>query len=169
MPHVEPEGPREAIVERQNARVILVGPGDRVFLMRITDPEGSGSVWITPGGGVHPEESHQDAARRELREETGIERGELSPPVWIRDGTIRWDGRVWHEVETFFVLRVDHEGVNVEGNASELEYRYLSDHRWWTVADIKESTELFSPRRIAELLPAVLEGRVPVSPIDAGD
>jgi len=170
MPHVEFDPlPEEPVVERENARVILIGPGDRVFLMRITDPDGSGSVWITPGGGVHPGETLQEAARRELREETGIEAMDLSPAVWTRDGTIHWDGRWWHEVETFFVCRVDRQDVDVERNVAEPEHRYLSDHRWWAVEEIERSNERFSPRRFGELLPRVLEGSIPPIPIQAGD
>jgi len=41
-------------------------------------------VWFTPGGGLHLGESYADAARRELREEVGIDPVEIGPCVWIR-------------------------------------------------------------------------------------
>jgi ADP-ribose pyrophosphatase YjhB (NUDIX family) len=155
-------------IHRQNARVILIGPTDRVFLMRITDPEDGHSVWITPGGGLLTGECHEDAARRELLEETGIAVTDLSPAAWIRDDTIRWDGRWWHEVETFFVCRVDRDDVDVDRNFAEPEYRFLSDHRWWSVEEIAAAPDAFCPVRMAELLPPLLAGDMPDRPVLTG-
>src|SRR2546427_8311253 len=63
---------------RPTARVLLVGPGNRILLFRWIDPETGRVVWFTPGGGLHPGESYMDAARREGREGVGVDLVEIS-------------------------------------------------------------------------------------------
>ncbi|MFI5047180.1 MAG: NUDIX domain-containing protein [Acidimicrobiia bacterium] len=59
---------------RDSARVIVVDDTGSVLLFRIIDPIDPGPpMWITPGGGTETGESLVETARRELREETGIE------------------------------------------------------------------------------------------------
>lgn len=56
------------IVERHAIRAILLTPQLEVLLMRIQPPEGGEGFWITPGGGLEPDESAEAGLRRELRE-----------------------------------------------------------------------------------------------------
>lgn len=55
--------------------VILI-KNDQVLLVQRANPPGAGK-WSLPGGKQKLGETAQDAARRELREETGLECGEL--------------------------------------------------------------------------------------------
>lgn len=50
------------------AGMAVFDEGGRLLLARHVD----GGLWATPGGAVEPGESPQQAARRELREETGL-------------------------------------------------------------------------------------------------
>ncbi|MFS0848729.1 NUDIX hydrolase [Novosphingobium panipatense] len=58
-------------VARPAARIILQDGAGRVLLFRF-DPPDRAPFWCTPGGAVDPGESYEEAARRELLEETGI-------------------------------------------------------------------------------------------------
>ncbi len=55
------------------AAVLVVDPEQRLLLLKRSDS----GCWGPPGGAVEPGEKVEAAARRELREETGLEAGAL--------------------------------------------------------------------------------------------
>ncbi|MGA9747269.1 MAG: NUDIX domain-containing protein [Nocardioides sp.] len=55
------------------AGVIVLDERGRILLQRRADD----GLWGIPGGALEPGESFEDAARRELEEETGLESGHL--------------------------------------------------------------------------------------------
>ncbi len=57
-----------------SAGVLLFDDVGRVLLQRRTDDD----LWSIPGGAMEPGESLEDTARREVREEVGVELGELT-------------------------------------------------------------------------------------------
>ncbi len=62
------------------------------------EPEGPGSWWQMPQGGIDPEEDPRNAALRELREETGLHTVEIIAeyPDWLRyDLPTNLIGKAW--------------------------------------------------------------------------
>ena len=60
-------------IERHLAVVMLVDASGRLLLQhRDADAQASPNQWTMPGGGVEPGESPEEAAHRELLEETGL-------------------------------------------------------------------------------------------------
>jgi 8-oxo-dGTP pyrophosphatase MutT (NUDIX family) len=59
-------GPRPLLIA--SAGVLVVDGGGRILLQHRADD----GLWGIPGGALEPGETFEDAARRELREETGL-------------------------------------------------------------------------------------------------
>src|SRR3954451_23675867 len=148
---------------RPSARVVVLDPSGRVLLLgaRLTGPTATPAhvlFWYTPGGGVEDGESLREAAVRELIEEIGlvVAADRLEGPVWLRRHVSPWGDGTIDSRETYFVLRdVVHE-VDMS-RQTELEAYEDQPHRWWTAAQIAESSETFAPRELAALLPELAD------------
>ena len=58
--------------QRPAARILLLDPDGRILLFRF-DAGDRPAFWATPGGALDPDEDYPACARRELREETGLD------------------------------------------------------------------------------------------------
>ena len=148
---------------RPSGRVVLIDEQDRVLLFKWETL----NVWITPGGGLKPGETYEEAALRELREETSLVVSELGPWVWSRSHVFRWNEMLYDAMERFFLLRTPHFQVSSEG-MEPAEREEASVHRWWSLDELSSSKEVFAPRRIAELLAPLVQGLIPGEPIETG-
>jgi 8-oxo-dGTP pyrophosphatase MutT (NUDIX family) len=163
-------GSRERPIERPGARVLLLDGRGRLLLFRIEDPSVDlASFWITPGGGLEAGETFEEAARRELFEETGLADFELGPCVWLRPHVWRWGERWIASEEHYYLARVDAHEVNLDGQL-EHERSVLAEYRWWSLPELEAAREeVFVPRDLASLLAPLLRGDVPASPIEVGE
>ena len=152
---------------RQGVRAVVLDPVDRVLLVRFQFPETS--LWATPGGGIDEGESPEAAIARELAEEVGLDDVELGPWIWTREHVFpfldgRWDG----QAERFVLVWTPAFEPAPRFTAEQLAAEYVADMRWWTPDELEVSGELFAPRRLPELVAALLRDGPPGEPVDVG-
>ncbi|MFK7789556.1 MAG: NUDIX hydrolase [Phycisphaeraceae bacterium] len=159
--------PTETIIDRHAARVVLLDRHERILLFRCQEPGEERAFWITPGGGLEGDETHEQAAKRELYEETGLANVALSPCIWQRSHTFPWLGKTYRQHERFFLVQIESHTVDI-GAHTEDEKLALTEYRWWSTTDIKQATEtFFAPSRLGVCLDELLANR-PSKPIDVG-
>lgn len=156
--------------DRPTSRVLLIDQQDRLLLFRaelISRQQGSW-YWFAPGGGVEAGESYEEAATRELWEETGLQDVELGPLVWRR--TIEFESsRLWRFHERYFVVRAE-SFEPAPAAPQEDEEWMVGDgwYRWWSVDDIRghAGPDRIVPRYLDALLPPILAGDYPSEPLE---
>jgi 8-oxo-dGTP diphosphatase len=156
---------------RPTARVILLDPQHRVLMMygRLPSrPRGPGA-WFTIGGGIEPGESVHEAAAREIVEESGLTDAVLGPIVWYGEilGRNRHGDPVL--VQDHYVLAHTQGGDIDRSGWQVLERELIDDIAWWRAQDIAASPDTFYPQELAALLPDLIAGRIPASPIRLAD
>ena len=121
MPRRHPDAPVVAVG-------VLVLDGDRVLLVQRARPPQVGR-WTVPGGGVELGETLEEAALRELGEETGLG-CTLGPVVEVLDRVVRDDdGRVEYHYVILDFLGTQPTGTLVA--ASD-----CADARWVPIAEL---------------------------------
>jgi 8-oxo-dGTP pyrophosphatase MutT (NUDIX family) len=140
---------------RRAARVVLTGPDGRVLLFRYT-AEGFDPFWILPGGECDPEEEFDEAARRELLEETGI-RARPEPLDHVVEAEYNYHGEPVKSLEYFFHHRTAYAEIDTSGHTA-LERRVMREHRWFVEEELKDWHETIYPLNLARLLARITGG-----------
>jgi 8-oxo-dGTP pyrophosphatase MutT (NUDIX family) len=153
---------------RRAVRALVLDPDDRVLLVRFVNPETGEEFWTTPGGGVDPDETTDDAIRRELREETGLDDPVIGPVIWTRREVFPWAGKTLDQREQVVLVRSPAFEPRPQLGREGLAAEDVHEVRWWTLAEIEASTALFYPTQLAQFLRHLLEEGPPEPPIDVG-
>lgn len=155
---------------RQSVRALVVDPADRVLLVRFEFPQVT--VWATPGGGVEPGETEEQALYRELDEELGLTDVEVGPHIWSRLHIVPFlDGSFDGQRDHVHLVRVPEFEPRPRLSWEQLRSERLHELRWWSVDELRaaESARVrFAPRRLPALFRALLADGPPPEPIDTG-
>ncbi len=151
---------------RNTVRVLLLDPAQRLLLMayRNLDDPTAPVVWATAGGEIEVGETIEQAALREIAEETGQRDVRLGPRVWYGEWTRPGRPPVRFK-ETFIVAQAAGDALSFDG-WTDHERRQIADARWWTLPQIAASAQTIYPIGLADLLPPILRGQYPARLID---
>ena len=132
----------------------MLDPDNRILLFRFDAPDRP-AFWATPGGACDRGESYIDAARREMMEETGWA---LDPGPEVAQRTVEFetfDGEdIWSD-ERYFFVRVPEQRIATDGH-TELERTVMQSHRWWTLSQLNETSEMIFPEDIVQMVESAL-------------
>lgn len=136
---------------RSASRLIVLSPENRILLFHFhhqNDALEGESYWATPGGGLKGDESFEEAALRELYEETGFICKTVGPQLAKRSFTMMLpDGEAVLAEERFFRVWVKGQEIDVTG-WSHTEQRVIRRYHWWTIDEIEQSEETIFPREL---------------------
>jgi len=139
---------REALSYRPCVGVMLLNGDNQVFIGRRTDhpeePEGPGTWWQMPQGGLNQGEKPEDAARRELKEETGV--CSISMLARTRDWLtydipdellgIAWEGRYRGQKQMWFAARFEGQTSEIDLGPREGHKQEFDAWRWAPLAEL---------------------------------
>lgn len=132
-----PVDPGSRQVRERTAVRLVVRCADQVLLIADSDPGISGSHWwVTPGGGIDAGETAQQAAVRELAEETGLQISEdqLIGPIGSRYVIHGYSDQILQQQETFFAIDVEKFTPDTAGYTED-EKICMGEPNWLNIDD----------------------------------
>jgi 8-oxo-dGTP diphosphatase len=116
---------------------MVFDPAGRVLLIRCVVMRASGEFvfWLTPGGEIEAGETPIEAARRELKEELGLN-VEVRGPVYEEATQFEHQGEMRDNHDFVFVARCAAEEAVLRGVTAD-EIAIMKEIRWWGVEEVE--------------------------------
>jgi 8-oxo-dGTP pyrophosphatase MutT (NUDIX family) len=141
---------KPALRLRRAARLIVLDPQGRALMFRYDVP-GRPPFWVTTGGECDPDESFEDAARRELLEETGIIADPGPQIAQMTPEFITVEGEPVQADERFYLVQVSEAAIDTSGHTA-LEQALMTQHRWFTLDELADWPEAVFPADLAAMI-----------------
>lgn len=140
---------------RPSARLLITDPSGRVLLFRFAFRNGAlagQDYWATPGGSVEKNETFEQAAIRELKEETGIRVDSVGRQIERGEFVLQLpNGENVMADERFFRIETSDVSISREGWTSH-EVEVMTEHKWWSPEELAQTTESVWPENLLEML-----------------
>ncbi len=147
---------------RKCARTIVVNDLNEVLMIKHRDKTPANPLrpdileyWVPPGGGVEENETFEEAAIREFREETGLVISSVSSCIFQQSLKIDFGSGLMKTDERFFYSRI--MGSPSPSIIGVPEMENIADAAWIPIESILNSSETFFPEGLYTLLMNVIE------------
>lgn len=144
---------------RKSSRLFIIDSEGRLLLFLYKD-EHQAPFWATAGGELKSGESYNEAAVRELYEETGLTL-EIGPLLKERDevyAVARSTPARW--LEKYFLVECPSDSNIFAAEWTEEEKCTIQKWKWWSVKEMQnENSTSFKPEWIPAFLNTVLSQR----------
>lgn len=158
---------------RKSVKALLIDKANQLLLIHIDDPkitnvEGKyhGSFWTLVGGGIETNESLEEAAIREIYEETGMRftQSDLGPVVWYGSLDLLWNRQRVRIEQTYLVVKTKTNNVHLK-NLVQTEKEVVQELRWFSVKDLQSCKEVIYPVTLIDHIEDILLGKYPIRPL----
>ncbi|WP_433692104.1 NUDIX hydrolase [Herbaspirillum seropedicae] len=157
---LQEQRPELSLRIRPSARLIVIDRAHRVLLFRFRHKTGAlagQDHWATPGGGLEPGESYEQAAVRELREETGM----TMPPPDQHFAERRFvlqlpDGERVISDERYFIVHTENTRI-LDSQWTPHEKQVMAEHKWWSSEALRTTNDIVWPKELAAWLLSVIK------------
>lgn len=159
----------EAFPLRRSVKVILLNEHNELLLMSSYDPKttsmkGSSPAkfWSLIGGAIENTETLEEAAVREVFEETGLRQNEFTfgPVVWHGEFDLILGGVPTHIDQTFIVAHTLQNHVSLEHLTTD-EKKIVKQLSWFSIEKIRNSEDAIYPVVLSDYLQDIIDEKYP--------
>ena len=102
---------------------------------------------------MDPGETHEDAARREILEETGLEVADVGARIYQESIPLPYDDAIFPGAhQEFFAVSVSAEFEPDRSGWTESEHVDVTKWAWWSLEELRATSEPYEPRQLPDIM-----------------